>query len=63
MSNDNLRKKTKLVDVADQIQTLIWNWARHFARHDKGKQRWPSIIEEWIPSYGKKRGAPKNEMD
>jgi carboxylesterase type B len=54
-----LRKKTKLVDVADQIQMLKWNFAGHFARHNPTLNRWPSIIQEWTPKGTRKRGAPK----
>lgn len=55
-TNKSIRKKTKLVDVADQIEKLKWNWAGHFARHNEEDKRWPNMIEEWNPKGKRKVG-------
>lgn len=59
ISNEKLRKKTKVVDVRTKISELKWNWAGHFQRHTN-ELRWPKIIEKWEPKNGKRRrGAPQ----
>jgi hypothetical protein len=58
ISNEKLRKMTKVVHVKTKISELKWNWAGHFQRHSNEK-RWPKLIEKWEIKDGKrKRGAP-----
>jgi hypothetical protein len=58
LSNEKLRKSSKIVDVHKKVKELKWNWAGHFQRHSD-ESRWPKIIENWKPeSSTRRRGRP-----
>jgi hypothetical protein len=58
ISNEKIRKKTKIIDVCLKMNELKWNWAGHFSRHENMK-RWPRLIENYQPNGKRKRGRTK----
>lgn len=52
ISNDEIRKKTKIIDVVKKARELKWNWAGHVQRQDDS--RWTKFIENWVPIDGKR---------
>jgi Reverse transcriptase (RNA-dependent DNA polymerase) len=57
ISNQRLRKKTRVKDVVTTVKALKWSWAGHIARYND--DRIPKIIEKWTPRGTRKRGKPK----
>ena len=50
--NDEIRRRTKVVDIAQRISKLKWQWAGHIARRTDG--RWGRKVLEWRPHIGKR---------
>jgi hypothetical protein len=49
--NDDIRKRTKVTDIARRIADLKWQWAGHIARRTDG--RWLKVLE-WRPHTGRR---------
>jgi hypothetical protein len=50
--NDEIRKRTKVTDIARRIADLKWQWAGHIARRTDG--RWCGKVLEWRPRAGRR---------
>ena len=50
--NDEIRKRTKVTDIAQRISKLKWQWAGHIAR--RTDDRWGRKVLEWRPRTGKR---------
>ncbi|XP_062528975.1 citron rho-interacting kinase isoform X4 [Bombyx mori] len=50
--NEEIRRRTKVADIARRISELKWQWAGHIARREDG--RWGRKILEWRPRTGKR---------
>ena len=49
--NEEIRRTTKIVDIALRTSKLKWQWAGHITRRADG--RWGKKILEWRPTYAK----------
>lgn len=56
LRNEKIRKKSKIIDVADHAKQLKWRWAGHVARQDSN--RWSKIVEDWEPKGKRAPGRP-----
>src|ERR1700761_1162277 len=56
MTNQWIRKQTKVVDVMERIASLKWNWAGHIARMTD--ERWTETIMNWRPPTTRPGGRP-----
>lgn len=55
--NDEIRRRSKVTDIAQRIAWLKWQWAGHIARRTDG--RWGGKVLEWRPrAGGRSRGRP-----
>lgn len=55
--NEDLRRRTGIIDVISAISKLKWNWAGHVAR--MRDDRWTKRLLEWRPRMDKRtRGRP-----
>ncbi|CAG9137498.1 unnamed protein product [Plutella xylostella] len=45
--NEEIRRRTKVTDIAKRISTLKWQWAGHVAR--RADDRWSRKVLEWRP--------------
>ncbi|KAJ8706628.1 hypothetical protein PYW07_012706 [Mythimna separata] len=52
MRNEDIRKRTKVTDIARSIAKLKWQWAGHIARRTDG--RWGRKVLEWRPRTGRR---------
>ncbi|CAH2218499.1 jg3196 [Pararge aegeria aegeria] len=43
--NDEIRRRTKVTDIAQRINKLKWQWAGHVCRRTDG--RWAILVLEW----------------
>jgi hypothetical protein len=50
--NDEIRKRTKVTDIARHIADLKWQWAIHIDRRTDG--RWGGKVVEWRPRTGRR---------
>jgi hypothetical protein len=50
--NDEVRKRTKVTDIAQRIADLKWQWAGHIVRRTDG--RWGEKVLEWRPCTGRR---------
>ncbi|KAJ0175113.1 hypothetical protein K1T71_009254 [Dendrolimus kikuchii] len=50
--NEDIRKRTKVTDIARKISKLKWQWAGHICRRTDG--RWSKRVLEWRPRLGKR---------
>ncbi|CAB3231006.1 unnamed protein product [Arctia plantaginis] len=50
--NEEIRRRTKVIDIAQRISALKWQWAGHIARRTDG--RWGSKVLQWRPRTGKR---------
>ena len=50
--NEEIRRRTKVTDIALRISKLKWQWAGHIARRTDG--RWGRKVLEWRPRNGKR---------
>ncbi|CAH2237929.1 jg18732 [Pararge aegeria aegeria] len=50
--NDDIRKRTKVTDIAHRISKLNWQWAGHVCRRTDG--HWGRRVLEWRPRIGKR---------
>ena len=48
--NEEIRKRTRVTDIARQISRLKWQWAGHIVRRTDG--RWGRKVLEWRPRTG-----------
>ena len=49
--NEEIRRRIKVLDIAQRISKLKWQWIGHIARRSDG--RWGKKILEWRPHMGK----------
>ncbi|CAH2234461.1 jg17763 [Pararge aegeria aegeria] len=60
--NEEIRRRTRVTDIAQRVAKLKWQCARHKARRTDG--RWGLKVLEWRPRTGKRSvGRPPNEVD
>ena len=52
LRNEEIRRRTKVTDIAQRISKLKWQWAGHIARRTDG--RWGRRVLEWRPRTGKR---------
>ncbi|CAH2239424.1 jg16849 [Pararge aegeria aegeria] len=45
--NEEIRRRTRVTDIAQRVAKLKWKWAGHIARRTDG--RWGSKLLEWQP--------------
>ncbi|CAH2265008.1 jg25136 [Pararge aegeria aegeria] len=45
--NEEIRRRTRVTDIAQRVAKLKWKWAGHIARRTDG--RWGSKVLEWRP--------------
>ncbi|CAH2245094.1 jg15932 [Pararge aegeria aegeria] len=50
--NEEIRRRTRVTDIAQRVAKLKWKWAGHIARRTDG--RWVSEKLEWRPRTGKR---------
>ncbi|KAL0852521.1 hypothetical protein ABMA27_017001 [Loxostege sticticalis] len=50
--NEEIRRRTKVTDIARRIANLKWQWAGHIARRTDG--RWGRKVLEWRPRAGRR---------
>ena len=50
--NEEIRRRTKVTDIARRIAKLKWQWAGHIARRTDG--RWGGKVLEWRPRTGRR---------
>ncbi len=50
--NEEIRRRTKVTDIARRIAKTKWQWAGHIARRDDG--RWGRKVLEWRPRAGRR---------
>lgn len=56
--NEVIRQSTKVVDIAQRISKLKWQWAGHVCR--RTDNRWGKRVLEWRPRLGKRSvGRPQ----
>ncbi|CAH2237324.1 jg15785 [Pararge aegeria aegeria] len=56
--NENIRRRTKVTDIAQRISKLKWQWAGHVCRRTDG--RWGRRVLEWRPRIGNRsEGRPR----
>ncbi|CAH2239535.1 jg21539 [Pararge aegeria aegeria] len=49
--NEEIRRRTRVTDIAQLVAKLKWQWAGHIARRNDG--RWGLKMLEWRPRTGK----------
>ncbi|CAH2218259.1 jg1382 [Pararge aegeria aegeria] len=50
--NEEIRRRTRVTDIAQRVAKLKWQWAGHIARRTDG--RWGFKVLEWRPRTGKR---------
>ncbi|RVE40503.1 hypothetical protein evm_014848 [Chilo suppressalis] len=50
--NEEIRRRTKVTDIAQTMALLKWQWAGHVARRTDG--RWGGKVLEWRPRTGRR---------
>ncbi|CAH2227491.1 jg9312 [Pararge aegeria aegeria] len=55
--NEEIRRRTRVTDIAQRVAKLKWQWAGHIARRTDG--RWGSKVLEWHPRTGKRWVDPQ----
>ena len=50
--NEELRRRTNVIDIAQRISKLKWQWAGHIAR--RTDKRWGRKVLEWRPRTSKR---------
>ncbi|CAH2266686.1 jg19836 [Pararge aegeria aegeria] len=50
--NEEIRRRTRVTDIAQRVAKLKWQWAGHVARRTDG--RWGLKVLEWRPRTGKR---------
>ena len=57
--SEGIRRKTKIIDAVQYMQSLKWKWAGHVARTTDN--RWTKRVTKWKGPSGKRRsGKPKD---
>ncbi|CAH2207480.1 jg12778, partial [Pararge aegeria aegeria] len=53
--NEEIRRRTRVTDIAQRVTKLKWQWAGHIARRTDGR----SVLKvlEWRPRTGKRSGG------
>ncbi|CAH2218147.1 jg26772 [Pararge aegeria aegeria] len=51
--NEEICRRTRVSDIAQQVAKLNWQWAEHIARRTDGN--WGLKVLEWQPRTGKRR--------
>ncbi|CAH2243373.1 jg5178 [Pararge aegeria aegeria] len=58
IKNVEIRRRTKVTDIAQRVAKLKWQWAGHIVRRRDG--RWGPKVLEWQPRTGKRSvGGPR----
>jgi hypothetical protein len=58
VTNNEIRRRTKVIDVIERISQQKWNWVGHVARQDAS--RWTKRIIQWRPRAHKRSvGRPQ----
>ncbi|CAH2244701.1 jg1356 [Pararge aegeria aegeria] len=52
LRNEEIRRRTRVTDIAQRVAKLKWKWAGHIARRTDG--RWGSKVLEWRHRTGKR---------
>ncbi|CAH2244467.1 jg15946 [Pararge aegeria aegeria] len=52
ISNVEIRRRTRVTDIAQRVARLKWQWAGHIVRRKDG--RWDPKVLEWQPRTGKR---------
>ncbi|CAH2229998.1 jg20210 [Pararge aegeria aegeria] len=52
ISNEEIRRRTRVTDIAQRVAKLKWQWAEHIARRTDG--RWGLKVLEWRLRTGKR---------
>jgi hypothetical protein len=50
--NDDIRKRTKVTDIARRIADIKWQWVGHIVRRTDG--HWGGKVVEWRPRTGRR---------
>ncbi|CAH2239880.1 jg4565 [Pararge aegeria aegeria] len=50
--NEEIRRRTRVTDIAQRVAKLKWKWAGHIARRTDG--RWGSLHVQWQHRTGKR---------
>ena len=50
--NEEIRRRTKVTDIALKVSKLKWQWAGHIAR--RTDNRWGKKVLEWRPRTGRR---------
>ncbi|CAH2238963.1 jg19287 [Pararge aegeria aegeria] len=50
--NVEIRRKTRVTDIAQRVAKLKWQWAGHIVR--RKDERWDPKVLEWQPRTGKR---------
>ncbi|CAH2260536.1 jg18256 [Pararge aegeria aegeria] len=50
--NEEIRRRTRVTDIAQRVAKLKWQWAGNIARRTDG--RWGLKLLEWRPRTGKR---------
>ncbi|CAH2235482.1 jg8947 [Pararge aegeria aegeria] len=50
--NEDIRRRTRVTDIAQRVAKLKWQWAGHIVRRKDG--RWCPKVLEWQPRTGKR---------
>ncbi|CAH2207927.1 jg26627, partial [Pararge aegeria aegeria] len=59
---EEIRRRTRVTDIAQRVAKLKWKWAGHVAR--RTDRRWGSKVLEWRPRAGKRSvGRPPTRSD
>ncbi|PZC85255.1 hypothetical protein B5X24_HaOG202440 [Helicoverpa armigera] len=54
--NEEIRRRTKVTDIAHWISKLKWQWTGHISRRADG--RWGRKVLEWRPRTSKRTQCP-----
>ncbi|CAH2240183.1 jg10124 [Pararge aegeria aegeria] len=59
--NEEIRRRTRVTDIAQRVARLKWKWAEHIARRTDG--RWGSKVLEWRPTAPQPRLPHRSLID
>ncbi|PZC76985.1 hypothetical protein B5X24_HaOG203936 [Helicoverpa armigera] len=57
--NEEIRRRTKVIDIAHRLSKLKWQWAGHIAR--RAEDRWGRKVLEWRPPTSKRSVAGRRK--
>ncbi|CAH2217224.1 jg22441, partial [Pararge aegeria aegeria] len=59
--NEEIRRRTRVTDIAQRVAKLKWQWAGHIARRTDG--RWGLKVLEWRPRTGRRSSSSSSSSD